>query len=182
MTKHTLARRRWFGRVSVPSIVGLGIAACVAGQGAATIAAQSQGVCALLTIDEIHAVAPKMEIHDGVAAANSAMELSTCRYTWGDGVKASALVISINPASRVYVGMTPDAIKQRLASSVVPETDDSAVPDVGDAAVFKAFSPYYVSASALLKGRVLQLNLEGDDAREMKGQLLSLLKSAASRM
>jgi hypothetical protein len=59
---------------------------------------------------------------------------------------------------------------------------DEVISDVGDTAVFKAYSPLYVSASALVKGRILHLNLDGLDARDKKGQLISLLKSAASRL
>jgi len=151
-------------------------------QSGGTVAAQPQNVCTLLTADEIHALAPKVEIHDGVPGAIPAVEFSTCRYAWGDATKASSLVISVNPASRMFVGLTPDSIKQQLASLVVPETDDVTVPDVGEAGVFKAYSPYYATASTYLKGRVLQLTLDGYDAREQKAQLLALLKSAASRL
>jgi hypothetical protein len=69
--------------------------------------------------------------------------------------------------------------RQRLRAA---ETEDAAISDVGETGVFKAHSSLYVTASAYLKGRVLQLSLDGFDAREKKGQLLSLLKSAASRM
>jgi hypothetical protein len=40
----------------------------------------------------------------------------------------------------------------------------------------------FVGANAFVKDRILQLNLEGFDAREMKSQLISLLKAAASRL
>ncbi len=82
----------------------------------------------------------------------------------------------------MYVGLTPDAGKQKLASTIVPETDDAAISDVGDAGVFKAHSSLYVTASAFVKGRVQQLSVDGFDARDQKGQLLSLLKSAAARL
>jgi hypothetical protein len=176
------SHRRLTARLLPPAILGFTIAAIGApGQGGG-VAAQAPSACGLLTTDEVRALAPNTEVHDGVAGSSPSLELFTCRYSWGGATKASALVISINPASRMFVGLTPDSIKQRLASLVVPETDDAAIPDVGEGAVFKAYSPYYVTASAYLKGRVLQLNLDGYSARERKGQLLSLLKSAASRL
>jgi hypothetical protein len=64
----------------------------------------------------------------------------------------------------------------------VPETTDAAIPDVGEAAVFKAYSSVYATATTYLKDRILQVNLEGVDAREKKEQLIALLKSAASRL
>jgi len=174
---------RLFGRPVFSLIAGLAIAVFGSSwEGGGTVAAQSPNACGLLTADEVHALAPTRTIHDGVASAIPEREFQTCRYTWGDGTNASSLVVSVNPASRMFAGMTPDAIKQRLSSTIVPETADAVISDVGEAAVFKAHSALFVSASAYLKGRVLQLNLDGFDAREQKGQLLSLLKSAASRL
>jgi hypothetical protein len=78
--------------------------------------------------------------------------------------------------------MAPEAMKQALQASVTPDTADAVIPDVGDAAVFKADSPAYVHATALVKGRVLQVHLDGIDAREKKGVVIGLLKAAASRL
>jgi hypothetical protein len=146
-------------------------------------AAPGQNPCALLTVEEVQSLAPKEEqVSQGAAATNSDVGSSTCRYTWGAGVGRYSLVVSVNPAPRVFTGMTPDAIKQALVSSAVPETADAVIPDVGNAAVFKSYSRVYAGASAYLKDRVLQVQLDGFDAPEWKGGLISLLKSAASRM
>jgi hypothetical protein len=48
--------------------------------------------------------------------------------------------------------------------------------------MFKSYSSVYATASAYLKDRYLQVTLDGIDARDRKGQLISLLKSAASRL
>jgi len=40
----------------------------------------------------------------------------------------------------------------------------------------------YATASALAKGRYLQVTLDGLYARDQKGQLIALLKSAVSRL
>ena len=146
-------------------------------------AAQGSNPCALLTIEEVQSLAPKEEhVSQGVAATNQDVGSSTCRYTWGAGVDRYVLVVSVNSAPRVFVGMTADAIKQSLVSSVVPETADSVISDVGTAAVFKSYSRVYAGASAYLNDRILQVQLDGFDAPERKGGLISLLKSAVSRM
>lgn len=162
-------------------LLGLAITVGVLIPGTSEVAAQAQP-CSLLTTDEIQALAPMEQVSEGVASAFEVVDSSTCRYTWGSGLGRYTLAVYVNPASRMYAGMSADSVKQSLLASVTAGTRDEAVPDVGDAAVFKAYSPIYVSATALLKGRVLHVNLDGIDAREKKGQLISLLKSAASRL
>jgi hypothetical protein len=164
-------------------VLGLSIAvhgAPVPGRG--TVAAQGLQPCGLLTTDEIETLAPNEEVSEGVASAFEALDSSTCRYTWGSGVDRFTLAVYVNPASRAFAGMTPDTIKSSLLSSVTSGTADATIPDVGEAAVFKTYSSVHVSASAYAKGRLLQVNLDGIDARDRKDQLISLLKSAASRL
>jgi hypothetical protein len=48
--------------------------------------------------------------------------------------------------------------------------------------VFRSDSPYYATATAFLKGRILEVHLDGSIAREQKDQAIALLKSAASRL
>ena len=150
--------------------------------GGSTIAAQGQKPCGLLTSDEIQMLAPNEEVSEGVASAFEGVDSFTCRYTWGSGVDRFALAVYVNPASRAFAGMSADTIKSSLLSSVTPGTADATIPDVGDAAVFKTYSSVHVSASAYAKGQLLQVNLDGIDARDKKDELISLLKSAASRL
>jgi hypothetical protein len=164
-------------------VLGLSIAAhgtSVPGRG--TVAAQGLQPCGLLTTDEIETLAPNEQISGGTPFAFEALDSSTCRYTWGSGVDRFTLAVYVNPASRAFAGMSPDTIKSSLLSSVTPGTADATIPDVGEAAVFKTDSSVHVSASAYAKGRLLQVNLDGLDARDKKDQLISLLKSAASRL
>jgi hypothetical protein len=78
--------------------------------------------------------------------------------------------------------MTPEQIKVQLRQSVRPGTNDAVVSDVGETAVFTPDSPVYGRALALVKGRILEVRLDGLFAGEKKDQIVSLLKSAASRM
>jgi hypothetical protein len=170
-------------RVTFALTLGLAIAAVgVSVPGRGVVAAQAPTPCALLTIEEIEALAPMEQVSEGVASTFDALDSSTCRYTWGSGTGRYTLAVYVNPASRMFAGMSAESVTQSLLSSATPGTTDAAIPDVGDAAVFKAYSPVYVSASAFLKGRILHVNLDGIDAREKKDQLISLLKSAASRL
>ena len=104
-----------------------------------------------------------------------------CRYTWGVGIGRFKLDVIVYDASGKFPGMSPVQIKP-LLEWVKPGTNEEVISDLGDAAVFKTDSPYYSTATALLKGRILELHLDGLVAREGKGQAISLLKSAASRL
>ena len=81
----------------------------------------------------------------------------------------------------MFSGMPPDMVKPALQALVAAGTADALIPEVGDAAIFKADSPAYVCASGYLKGRILQVRLDGSEAREKKDQVIGLLKTAASR-
>jgi hypothetical protein len=147
-----------------------------------TVSAQALNACALLKVDEIEQLTPKTTVNDGVAASLPAFGSVTCQYAWGTGTGRFKLDVIVNEATRIFPGMSPDQIKQRLLESVRTGTDDAVVPEVGEAAVFKPGSAVYASATALVKGRILQLNLDGVFAGEMKDQVVGLLKSAASRL
>lgn len=146
-------------------------------------AAQSpQNACGLLTTDEIEALVPNEHATKGVATDVASIDFSSCTYTWGVGTRHVTFVISVSPASSMFAGLTPEAIKAGLAAWVVADTIDTTIADVGDVAVFKAYSPFYAGASAYAKGRILQLTFDGFDARAKKGTLISLLKTAAPRL
>jgi hypothetical protein len=184
-TRHSPLRRpsHQFALVC-PFILGLALAAIGTSisKGGSSVAAQGQNPCALLTVDEVHALAPKDAVGNGVPSAIASNDFFACQYRWGMGAGRYSLEVSVNPASRAFAGTGPDSIKQGLLSSVAPGTMDAAIPEVGDAAVFKAYSPAYAGASAYVKDRILQVNLDGVDAREKKAQLISLLKLAVSRL
>jgi hypothetical protein len=173
-------------RLTIALALGLSTAAAgmwISGVGAFAAQAPAPNPCALLTSEEVQALGtPKEHAGNGVATAIPAQDSFSCRYTWGAATDRYTLAVFVNGASRTFAGMSGDAIKQNLVSSVKPGTADATIPDIGEAAVFKADSPVYAGASAYVKGRLLQVRLDGLDARERKDQLISLLKSAASRL
>ena len=166
-----------------PVVVGLAAAAIVSAgsHGRSIVAAQSAPPCTLLTTEDIQPLAYHETVAAGVAMSYAPTGFSACRYAWGAGLNHYTLQVNIGEPSRMFAGIAPDQVKQALQSTVVEATADTIVSDVGDAAIFKAESPVYVQASALIKGRVLQISLDGLDAREKKGAVIALLKQAASK-
>ena len=147
-----------------------------------TVSAQASNPCALLTVDEIEPLAGKATVADGVSNSIPASGYGACRYMWGVGAGRFRLDVTVNEASRMFPGMSPDQIKERLLESVRAGTADAVLSEIGEAAVFKPDSPVYASAFALVKGRILGVHLDGAFAREKKDQVIGLLKSAASRL
>jgi hypothetical protein len=169
-------------RLAFSLVLGLAIAASgIFTTGGRTVMAQPQ-TCGLLTSDEIQALAPNQNVTSAAVSTNQGAGAVTCRYEWGAGNQHFTLALSVQPAARMFVGMSADSIKQHMQKAVTPETSDEYLPDVGEAAIFKSFSPVYATATASVKDRVLQVTLDGIDAPDRKMQLIALLKSAASRL
>jgi hypothetical protein len=165
----------------------LGLALVVGGASwpgpvASTVSAQALNPCALLLDDEIKPLAEKTSVAAGVSQSPTFFGDATCRYAWGDGVDRYKLVVAVIEPSRMFPGLTPDQVKQRLLGSVRAGTQDAVIPEIGDAAVFKPDSSVYASATAFVKGRMLQVQLDGLGALDKKDQVIGLLKSAASRL
>jgi hypothetical protein len=146
------------------------------------VSAQALNPCALLTVDEIEALASKTSGADGIATSAPEFGHVGCRYMWGAGVNRFTLDITVNEASRMFRGMTTEQIKQKLVESVRAGTGDEVIAEIGEAAVFRPDSPVYAGATALVKGRILAVHLDGIFAAEKKDQVIGLLKSAASRL
>ena len=175
------------GRINLTAFT-LGLAlvatgASIPGRFDGTVSAQALNPCALLTTDEVDSLAPsKTSVAAGVSSSVPAYGYMTCRYTWGTGVGRFNLDIAVADASRMFAGVSPDQVKQRLLESVKAETSDAVLSEIGEAAVFKPDSVAYATATALVKGRILQVHLDGLFAREKKDQIVDLLKAAAARL
>ena len=152
------------------------------GQGHGAISAQAVSPCALLTLDEIKSLADKSSVADGVPQSPPNVGHVGCDYMWGTGTGRVKLAVVVTDPSLMFPGVSPDQVKQRILESVRAGTHDAVIPEIGDAAVFKPDSAVYASAIAVVKGRILQLHLDGLYAGEEKDHLIGLLKAAASRM
>ena len=184
MTRLPRRPRAGYGFASAFVLALVAVATGVSGSGGvdSTVSAQALNPCALLTTDEIEPLAANESVGEGVSSSIPSFNYATCRYTWGVGTGRFKLGVIVHDASRTFPGMTPDQIKQRLLQSVKPGTTEEVISDIGEAAVFKSDSPYYATATAFLKGRILEVHLDGSVAREQKDQAIALLKSAASRL
>jgi hypothetical protein len=147
------------------------------------VAAQtSANACGLLMLDEIEPLAAMQTVADGIVNATPSAGRTACHYEWGAGTGRYTLDVIVSDASRMYAGMNPDAIKQGLASVATVGSVGEAIPDIGDAAAFKSDSPFLATTTAFMKGQILQLNLDGYDARAKKDQVVALLKAASARL
>ena len=147
-----------------------------------TVQAQTSDPCALITVDDVEPLAGKASVATGVSNSVPGFGYVACRYVWGEGVGRFKLDVVVLEPSRKYPGMSPEQIKQQLVESVKAGTADAVIPEVGEAAVFKPASSVYASATALVKGHILELHLDGAFAQEQKDQVVGLLKTAASRL
>ena len=175
-------RRQYRGvTVFVLALAAVAAGASGVGHGRGIVAAQASDPCALLTTDEIQPLAGNDTVADGLPNSQAAGSVR-CRYAWGTGTGRSTLDVTVNDAARMYAGASPERIKQQLLESVRPETTDAVIPEVGEAAVFRPDSPAYAGATAFIKGRILQVHLDGVYARDKKDQVIELLKLAAGRL
>jgi hypothetical protein len=184
---HTSRLRRQPPGSSFAAAFVLGVALVVTGapgpgRGVGTVSAQTLDPCALITVDDVEPVAGNTSVAAGVANSFPASGYFACQYLWGVGTGRFKLDVTVNEASRMFPGISPDQIKQRLLESVRADTADAVLSEIGEAAVFRPESPVYASAFALVKGRILGVHLDGAFAREKKDQVVGLLKSAASRL
>jgi hypothetical protein len=157
-------------------------AASTPGRVGGIVSAQGLNPCALVTGDEIQPLAPKTSVPDGVPNSMPEFGYVACQYTWGAGTDRFRLGVAVGDASRMFSGASADQARQRLLESVRAGTGDAVISEVGEAAVFKPDSFAYATATAFVKGRVLQVHLDGLYASEKKDQIIGLLKAAASRL
>lgn len=173
------------------SVAGLALTAAglFTAAGAGSLAAQAPpagqpaGPCALLKTDEVQSLANKnVAVSEGVAASISVIGSSTCSYAWGAGAERYTLDVTVNDAARVFPGLAPAAVGERVHAAITGSAPASPSLGIGDVSVYKEDSPLFVHATSFLKGRILQVQLGGIDAIEKKDQVISLLTTAASRL
>src|SRR4051794_5383434 len=131
------------------------------GSGRGIVSAQELNPCGLLTNDDIHAVAAETNVAAGIASTLPSHGYAACRYDWGSGTNRFKLDVVVTDASRLYKGMSPEQVKQQLLQSVREGTYDAVITEVGETAVFTPDSPVYGRAAAFVKGRILEVRLDG---------------------
>jgi hypothetical protein len=152
---------------------------------AAEAPGQAQDPCGLLTPAEIQSIAPRSKVGPGVARTGVAGP--SCRYELTVGAGADTrkytLDVTVSDAARLYAGSAPAQWKGRF-QAMIREADPTAITisKVGDAALFGSASPERATASALVKDRVLQIFVQGPNARGQRTQIIEALKASVTRL
>ena len=171
----------------------------VAARGWSTsVLAQAQDPCALLMTSEIEDISggekPRLwqrpfatepsrtTVANGDSSVNAAIGFASCQFVWGSGTFRFKLDVTVSDASRMGPGASPEALRQHLQAMVKAGTAAEGITEAGDAAVFTSDSYYLATTTAIVKGRLLRIQLDGLDARDKKDGMIRLLKAAAARL
>jgi hypothetical protein len=137
--------------------------------------------CELLKPAEILGLAPKGHISEKDISFLPGGPFG-CKYEWEAGTDAA----SGHFALQIVFGapLTDSATTKEGVLSMARDGGPNAtvVSDLGDAAVFLSDSANWAAVTAYVKGVLLQVSLEGPDARARKDQIIALLKAAAARL
>src|SRR5262245_20714682 len=140
MTMGPSRRRRWVAGLAL-------IAAGLYAPGGDSLRAQAQaaGPCALLKTDEIQPLASKnVTVSEGVPTSIAVAGSSTCSYVVGAGAERYTLDVTVNDASRVFPGLPPNAVGERVHAAITAAAPNSPSLGVGDVSVYKEDSPLFI--------------------------------------
>lgn len=138
--------------------------------------------CALLTPAEIQPLAQPATVGAGLPGTVPSMGSITCNYSWNGGAPGADFQVHlmVTEAAKAFPGISTALLKQAMYSKV--KGVGAEVPGIGDAATFISDTPTQARANALIKGLVVQVDLDGPNARLKKDQVIALLKIAAGRV
>lgn len=146
---------------------------------AASGTALAQKACALVTKADAQSIA-SAKMGSANESLIPAMNLSSCSYLGPGKDSTPSLVVTVSDAAKMYPGMDTRTLK----TTVFGHTDKNTtvIPGVGDAADCVQLSATKIATKALVKGKIITVHYEGDDAAAKKDQLIQLTKTAASRL
>jgi hypothetical protein len=146
------------------------------------MSAQEVKPCALLKSAEVQAVASS-QVSEGVPSFLAPTGTHVCEYKWTAKNFSPSLQVMVSDASKMFPGWDARTIKTGILGGPrgVPK-NTTVVPGVAEAANYRADSPTTGSATAYLKGKILQVVYQGTDAPAKEAQVIGLLKLAASRL
>jgi hypothetical protein len=164
------------------------VGAAIAASAAITVIAQTapapmpKDPCALLTAKEIQPLAQPATVGDGLPGTVASMGSITCNYSWNGGAPGAdfQVHVMVTEAAKAFPGMSTTLLKQAMYAKV--KGAGAEVPGIGDAATFISETPTQARGNALIKGLVVQVDLDGPNARLKKDQIIALLKIAAGRV
>lgn len=129
--------------------------------------------CALLTLDQVHQLAPTA----GAGAVSPqqgapGQSIAGCHWAWPEGNGSLDLTVSTLPA-----GAPEDVVKSSLQISA--KKDGSELSGIGDFAIVTSVVKIAVEVQALVHGLLLTINLNVTGARDQQDKLIALAKIAA---
>ena len=146
---------------------------------AASGAALAQKACALVTKADAQSIT-SAKLGNANESQIAAMNMSTCTYLGPGKDSTPAVLVTVVDAAKVYPGMNAGALK----TSGFGKTDKNTtlIPGIGEAANCMQLSATKIATKALVKGKVVSVQYEADDALAKKDDVINLLKTAASRL
>ena len=147
--------------------------------GAASGEALAQKACALVTKADAQSIA-SAKLGNANESQIAAMNMTSCAYLGPGKNSTPSVMVTVTDASKMYPGMNTATLKTQVFAA--KDKNTTAIPGVGDAARCMQVSSTKIATQALVKGKVLTVDYEGDDALAKKDQVIELLKSAASRL
>lgn len=143
--------------------------------------------CTLVKPSDLQALFPNGPSGPGTVEKHPEIGSVICSYQWGPGGNAYSgrfnFHVTVSEASKIFPGLDRETIKAGLlAETKKPGENGVAISGVGDVAIYKSNSPIRSNTTALVKGFVLLIDLDGPDGRAKKDQVISLLKTAAGRL
>ena len=146
---------------------------------AASGAALAQKACTLVTKADAQSLTPA-KLGNANASEIAAMNMSSCTYLGPGKDSTPAVLVSVSDASKIYPGMNAATLKSSVFGPMDKNT--TVIAGVGDAANCTQLSATKIATKALVKGKIVSVQYEADDAVAKKDQVINLLKAAASRL
>ena len=146
---------------------------------AASGAALAQKACALVTKEEAQSLA-SAKLGNANESQIAAMNMSSCTYLGPGKDSTPAVLVTVADAAKMYPGMSTGSLKTSVFGKMDKNT--TVIPGVGDAANYMKVGSTKIATKALVKGKIVIVDYEAEDALAKKDEVIKLLRTAASRL
>jgi hypothetical protein len=143
--------------------------------------AQAQGKlpddpCALLTQQELTAIAANPSQGEVKSQNTPGVSEARCYWTFGDGLLS--LTLSVTALRGAGTSLKP-SLEAELRDAAA---NGHEVAGLGDYAIFTSVLPISSEVKALVKGLVLDLDVNGPNGRSLEAPVIAAAKAAAGRL
>lgn len=145
------------------------------GGGSASTAKLPADACALLTADDVHKLAPTAgEGKNTSKASAGSLPGVSCRWEWAEGISSLDVTVSSLPAG------SAGTFKTSLQAEV--KSPGRELSGMGDFAIVKSSIAADVTVRVLIKGLLVDVDLNGLGARDKMELVVALAKAAIARL